>query len=92
MKKQIKVNENFRFSFFLYILTNRNFLLMAQPVRQTIKETHPELSEKPIYTLLVDGNNLLRASMADSKMNADGTHYGGVFQFFFTNQNVINDC
>lgn len=82
MKKQIKVNENFRFSFFLYILTNRNFLLMAQPVRQTIKETHPELSEKPIYTLLVDGNNLLRASMADSKMNADGTHYGGVFQFF----------
>lgn len=54
---------------------------MGQPVRQIIKETHPELSSKPFYTLLIDGNNLLKQSMIDSKVNSDGIHYGGIFQF-----------
>jgi 5'-3' exonuclease len=30
----------------------------------------------------VDGNNVLRASMVDSKVNSDGIHYGGILQFF----------
>ena len=55
---------------------------MAQPVRKVIKEAHPELSAKPFYTLIIDGNNLLRQSMADTKVNGDGIHYGGIFQFF----------
>lgn len=55
---------------------------MAQPVRNIIKESHPELTAKPFYTLIIDGNNLLRQSMADTKMNANGIHYGGIFQFF----------
>ena len=55
---------------------------MAQPVRKIIKEAHPELSAKPFYTLIIDGNNLLRQSMADTKVNGDGIHYGGIFQFF----------
>lgn len=54
---------------------------MAQPVRKNIAELHPELSEKPIYTLLVDGTNLLRISFQDPRVNTDGVHYGGVFQF-----------
>ena len=54
---------------------------MPQPVRQIIQESHPELSAKPFYTLIIDGNNLLRQSMADEKVNADGIHYGGIFQF-----------
>lgn len=54
---------------------------MAQPVRQKIQEAHPELTSKPIYTLLIDGNNLLRISMVDSKVNSEGIHYGGIFQF-----------
>ena len=54
---------------------------MSQPVRQTIQATHPELGAKPFYTLIIDGNNLLRQSMADEKVNADGLHYGGIFQF-----------
>lgn len=54
---------------------------MGQPVRQIIKEVHPELTTKPIYTLLVDGNNLLKQSMIDSKVNSEGIHYGGIFQF-----------
>lgn len=55
---------------------------MSQPVRRTIQATHPELGAKPFYTLIIDGNNLLRQSMADEKVNVDGLHYGGIFQFF----------
>lgn len=54
---------------------------MAQPVRKNIIETHPELSEKTLYTLIIDGTNLLRISMTDPKINSNGIHYGGVFQF-----------
>lgn len=55
---------------------------MGQPVRKIIKEQHPEIGVKPIYTLIVDGNNLLRQSMRDTKTNRKGVHYGGIYQFF----------
>ena len=54
---------------------------MIQPVKKNIIENHPELSEKPQYTLLVDGTNVLRLSFKDERLNTDGIHYGGVFQF-----------
>lgn len=54
---------------------------MAQPVRKNIVEIHPELAEKSTYTLIVDGTNLLRICMVDPKVNTDGVHYGGIFQF-----------
>ena len=54
---------------------------MGQPVRQVIKEMHPEINEKSTYTLLVDGTMLLRLSFKDESVNTDGIHYGGVFQF-----------
>lgn len=54
---------------------------MAQPVRKNIAEIHPELSEKTTYSLLVDGTNLLRISFQDPRINTNGVHYGGVFQF-----------
>ena len=54
---------------------------MGQPVRNIIKDTHPELKNETFITLLVDGNNLLRICFADDKLNSDGVHYGGVFQF-----------
>lgn len=54
---------------------------MGQPVRNIIKEMHPELTAKPFYTLLIDGNNLLRQSLADTKVDSEGIHYGGIFQF-----------
>jgi 5'-3' exonuclease len=54
---------------------------MIQPVRKNIIETHPELAEKSCYSLIVDGTNLLRLSFADTRVNTDGVHYGGVFQF-----------
>lgn len=52
-----------------------------QPVRQQIINKHPELAEKSTYTLLVDGTFLLRHSFKDIRVNTDGVHYGGVFQF-----------
>ena len=55
---------------------------MPQPIKRKIQETHPEMiQEKSLYTLLVDGNSLLFSCMADPKVNSDGIHYGGVFQF-----------
>ena len=33
------------------------------------------------YTLLVDGNNLLKISLVDKKMNSDGKEYGAVVTF-----------
>ena len=54
---------------------------MQQPVRKQILEKHPELSEKSQYTLLIDGANLIRICMVDERINTDGIHYGGVFQF-----------
>lgn len=54
---------------------------MGQPVRKAIKEKHPELNVTPFYTLIVDGNNLLRMCFRDDKVNSEGVHYGGVFQF-----------
>lgn len=54
---------------------------MVQPVRKNIIETHKELIDKPIYSLLIDGTNLLKISFADTRINTQGVHYGGVFQF-----------
>lgn len=54
---------------------------MGQPVRKVIKESHPDINIKPFYTLIVDGNNLLRMCFRDDKVNSNGVHYGGVFQF-----------
>ena len=39
------------------------------------------MQEPPFRTLLVDGNSVLFSCMADDKVNSDGLHYGGVFQF-----------
>ena len=54
---------------------------MQQPVRKQIIESHPELSEKSYYSLLLDGTNVLKVCFADPKVNTDGVHYGAVFQF-----------
>lgn len=64
---------------------------MGQPVRKIIQESHPELAAKPFYTLLIDGNNLLRQCMVDTKINAEGIHYGGIFQFFLQIKLMMKD-
>ena len=54
---------------------------MGQPVRKHIKEAHPDAGVESIYTLLVDGGSLLHQSFKDNRVNTNGIHYGGVFQF-----------
>ena len=54
---------------------------MAQPIKKKILDTHPDLLVKPLYTLIVDGTNLMRISFSDTKINSNGVHYGAVFQF-----------
>ena len=54
---------------------------MSQPVRPIIKEKHYDLLEESVFTLLVDGNSVLRQAFRDSRVNTNGIHYGGVFQF-----------
>lgn len=53
---------------------------MVQPIRKTVIEKNPELERKPFFTLLIDGNNLLRRCFLDDKINTEGVHYGAVFQ------------
>lgn len=76
--KKITGNNCFSSYFFVFL---EKIYYMGQPVRKTIKETHPDINVKPFYTLLIDGNNLLRQCFSDDKINSKGEHYGGIFQF-----------
>ena len=62
---------------------------MAQPVKKKIIEKHPELENKPFYTLIVDGTNLLRICFSDDKINEKGLHYGAVFQLLLQIREMI---
>lgn len=42
------------------------------------------------YTLLVDGNNLLKISLVDKTMNSNGEEYGAVMSFLRMLGNVLN--
>lgn len=56
---------------------------MSQPIPKKIIERNELVTEdKPIYTLLVDGNSLLQVAFnGDPRMNSRGEHIGGIFQF-----------
>ena len=54
---------------------------MKQPVRKRIAEANGITNNKTIYTLIVDGNNLLKISSVDKKMNDKGEVYGAVMTF-----------
>ena len=53
---------------------------MKQVIRKTIKEANNISDEKPIYTLLVDGNSVMKMSLVDKRLNTNGLEYGMVFQ------------
>ena len=63
---------------------------MGQPVRKKITETYGEkVGKKPIYTLLIDGNSLLKVSMRDETISDNGEHVGGIFQFLVQLKKLI---
>ena len=54
---------------------------MKQVVRKNRAEANGVSNEKDIYTLLVDGNSLLKISLVDKRMNSKGEEYGAIFLF-----------
>lgn len=54
---------------------------MKQVVRKNRAEANNVSTETLEYTLLVDGNSLLKMSLVDKRMNNDGKEYGAVYLF-----------
>ena len=54
---------------------------MKQVVRRNRAEANNVSNEKSVYSLLVDGNSLLKLSLVDTRMNSKGEEYGAVFLF-----------
>lgn len=54
---------------------------MKQVVRKKRAEANNVSTDKLLYTLLIDGNNLLKISLVDKRMNNNGEEYGAVFLF-----------
>ena len=52
---------------------------MRQPIKRKIAEANN--TSENIYSLVVDGSNLLKISFVDKRMNGDGKEYGAVFTF-----------
>lgn len=62
---------------------------MKQVIRKTIAKANNIQTEPLLYTLLVDGNNLLKISLVDKRMNEKGEEYGAIFQFLYQLQKLL---
>lgn len=63
---------------------------MSQPIPKHIIKNNT-IKQKTYNTLLIDGNNLLEISYnGDKRVNQDGEHIGGIFQFFIKIKQVIS--
>lgn len=49
---------------------------MIQPIRKRVAEANNVDTKKYKYTLLIDGNNIMKIASVDHKMNSDGKEYG----------------
>lgn len=63
---------------------------MKQVIKKVIKETKNINNEQLIYTLLVDGNNLMKISSVDKRMNSKGEEYGIIFQFLLQMSKLLS--
>ena len=54
---------------------------MKQPVKKRIAEANNINTSRSEYSLIVDGNNLLKISLVDKRMNDKGEVYGAVLTF-----------
>lgn len=54
---------------------------MRQPIRKSTAKANGVDNGDKIYSVIVDGNNLLKISLADKTMNANGKQYGAVVTF-----------
>jgi 5'-3' exonuclease len=49
---------------------------MIQPIRKRVAEANNVDTKKYKYTLLINGNNIMKIASVDHKMNSDGKEYG----------------
>ena len=54
---------------------------MRQPIKKSIAKANNIKCSESIYSLIVDGNNLLKISSVDKTMNSNGKEYGTVVSF-----------
>ena len=62
---------------------------MKQPVRKKVIEANNINPTKQIYSLVVDGCNLLKISLVNKELNNDGKEYGGVLNFIRMLGNIL---
>jgi 5'-3' exonuclease len=57
--------------------------MVKQVIRKSVKDAHHINNEPIIRTLLVDGNNLMKISLVDKRVNSRNEEYGMIFQFLW---------
>lgn len=62
---------------------------MKQVIKKLIADAHDIKQEELIYTLIIDGNNLLKLSSVDKRLNDKNEEYGIVFQFLLQLRNLL---
>ena len=62
---------------------------MKQPIKKRIAEANNINQTKQLYSLVVDGNNLLKISLVNKELNNDGKEYGGVLNFIRMLGNIL---
>ena len=62
---------------------------MRQPIKKSIAKANNIKSSESIYSLIVDGNNLLKISLVDKTMNSNGKEYGAVVTFLRILGNIL---
>ena len=63
---------------------------MKQPIKKSRAEANGVNTEKTVYSLMVDGNNLLKISLVDRTMNSKGEVYGAVMSFLRILGGILN--
>mgnify|MGYP000578486296 CR=1 FL=1 len=62
---------------------------MRQVIRKAIANAYNIDTSPIIYTLIVDGNNLLKISSVDKRLNGKNEEYGIVYQFLWQIKNIL---
>lgn len=63
--------------------------MTKQVIKKKIAESHNISQEPLIYTLLVDGNSLLKQSLVNSRIGTNGQDYGAVVTFYASLSHII---
>ena len=63
---------------------------MKQPIKKHRAEANDINTEPIFYSLVIDGNNLLKISLVDKTMNSKGEEYGAVMSFLRILGGILN--